>query len=338
MARPTQFIAGVPESITDYLRMESQIRQFREMGDLENALALERLMGQRMFDPEAVARSRELMDFRPDLPRPDEGAAYRFRTGLTEDLPAPEVDLVGDQMLQDVGRSYDSLASGRLRNLNNQRTGLIDAARQNIFEAAAARRGETSFRDPLPLSKEERLLQQAGEVIDRRQLPVRGSMQDRLSPNSSSDLANIATAAAIIGGVGGLAGSTIRGLGRGPAVTARAPELDYPELQQFPDVPMMEEEVPVPQETFSTPEMPSMDDMLGVFDTADLVAESRPIPDSTPRVEQLTPEEIAMLRPQVISIRDAKTGQAVNSFYPPESEEYKREQRMKQRYPQLRMR
>ena len=84
--------------------------------------------------------------------------------------------------------------------------------------------------------------------------------------------------------------------------------------------------------------------------TADLVAESRPIPEDTPMIAieeavasaprpgRLTPEEIAALRGQVVDIRDAATGAPMDSFYPPESEEYKREQRMKLMYPQLRRR
>jgi hypothetical protein len=119
---------------------------------------------------------------------------------------------------------------------------------------------------------------------------------------------------------------------------ASDPLMDY----VAPNVDMLPvDDMPIPQERFAPVTLSDEDMGLTDFspmDTADLVAESRPIPASTPSVmpEMLTPEEIAALRGQVVSIRDAKTGQAMDSFYPPESEEYKREQRMKLRYPQMR--
>lgn len=121
------------------------------------------------------------------------------------------------------------------------------------------------------------------------------------------------------------------------------PMADLPAIDPAP-LPMPEPEEPTISDiTFEDP-----------MATADLVAESRPIPDSTPMAlireaiaaeraaqaapARLSPEEIAALRGQVVDIRDAATGAAMDSFYPPESEEYKAEQRMKLMYPQLRRR
>jgi hypothetical protein len=160
----------------------------------------------------------------------------------------------------------------------------------------------------------------------------------------------MATAAAILGaaGMGGMMSDTIGRFQGDDASVANAPAPEMPmesdPLMDFvaPDVDMLPvDDMPIPQERIAPVTLSDADMGLTDFspmDTADLVAESRPIPASTPSVmpEMLTPEEIAALRGQVVSIRDAKTGQAMDSFYPPESEEYKREQRMKLRYPQMR--
>ena len=166
---------------------------------------------------------------------------------------------------------------------------------------------------------------------------------------------NLGRAAALLG-AGGLAGIIAETSGRmqgsPPGIVdmesvAMAPELamDDPEMAMPDPAP-----VPVPVEE---PELGDIEfeDPMG---TADLVAESRPIPDSTPMalireaiaaeraaqapVGRLTPQEIAALRSQVVDIRDAQTGMAMDSFYPPDSEEYKAEQRMRLMYPQLRRR
>lgn len=300
------FPIRAPRMIGNMLDMEDAAMALRNAGRIDEADALEAMIRAASFDPESVAISRLLREFRPDIPRTDLTAPRRFLHGLrSEDLPVPMVDLVGDQALQKAGRSYDSLVSGRINNLNNQPVQLNDIARRNI-ELAAERSRMTG---------------------------------------ADGEYENLATAGVLAGAATGLVAPALARMGgiAPEPVEAISPELDYPELEQaaelsLPDVPIMEPDVVVPEERFSEPDMPSMEDMVGVFDTADLVAESRPIPDSTPRVERLTPEEIDMLRSQVISIRDAQTGQAMDSFYPPESEEYKREQRMKQLYPQLRMR
>jgi hypothetical protein len=115
-------------------------------------------------------------------------------------------------------------------------------------------------------------------------------------------------------------------------------EVDIPDVDLLPvdDVPVTDDFVPQEVPMPMPEELALMED--DPMATADLVGESRPIPASTPKVETLTPEEIEALRSQVVSIRDAQTGQAMDSFYPPESEEYKAEQRMKKMYPQLRSR
>jgi hypothetical protein len=144
-----------------------------------------------------------------------------------------------------------------------------------------------------------------------------------------------------VGGLGGMIAASDANL-RGPAEMASMADMPpevaaQPSLEDIvasmPDVSMEDNYEPVvadmPMPT--PPDMPMPDS----FSTADLVAESRPLPASTPR---LTAEEIDALRSQVVDIRDAATGQAMDSFYPPESEEYKAEQRAKKRYPQMRMR
>jgi hypothetical protein len=206
--------------------------------------------------------------------------------------------------------SFNQLASGRTLNLRNQNTDLNRIRRDDILSAAQ-------------------------EGIDRAA--------------AAQQAERMATAAAIAGaaGLGGMIAETTGRLpGDGPSV-ANAPAPEMPEsdpLMDFvaPEVDMLPvDDMPIPQERIAPVTLSDADMGLTDFspmDTADLVAESRPIPASTPSVmpERLTPEEIAALRGQVVSIRDAKTGQAMDSFYPPESEEYKREQRMKLRYPQMR--
>jgi hypothetical protein len=150
------------------------------------------------------------------------------------------------------------------------------------------------------------------------------------------------TAAAIAGaaGLGGMIAETTGRLPGDAAGVANAPAPDPLMDYVAPEVDMLPvDDMPIPQEQFAPVQLPEMGlTDFSPMETADLVAEQRPIPASTPTAmpEMLTPEEIAALRGQVVSIRDAKTGQAMDSFYPPESEEYKREQRMKLRYPQMR--
>ena len=163
---------------------------------------------------------------------------------------------------------------------------------------------------------------------------------------------NLGRSVALLG-AGGLAGMIADSSGR---MRGSPPGMrDMESVAMAPEIAMGDYEEPMPP--MEEPELGDIayDDPMA---TADLVAESRPIPDSTPmalireaiaaeRAAQaappaapgrLTPQEIAALRGQVVDIRDAATGAPMDSFYPPESEEYKAEQRMKLMYPQLRRR
>lgn len=222
-----------------------------------------------------------------------------------------------EDMGQEIGksvRSYEGLRSGRTANLRNQ-----PHAGSAGMELRAA----------------------AEEAIRGRQ--------------EAAASEGLGRAAALLG-AGGLAGmiadSTTRMRPSPPGIedfageAMDAPLEDLPQIEPSPmAMPSMEEPVDLGDLTYEDP-----------MGTADLVAESRPIPDSTPMslireaiaaerasqapapVGRLTPQDIAALRSQVVDIRDAQTGAAMDSFYPPESEEYKAEQRMKLMYPQLRRR
>lgn len=222
-----------------------------------------------------------------------------------------------EDMGQDIGksvRSYEGLRSGRTANLRNQ-----PHAGSAGMELRAA----------------------AEEAIRSRQ-------QSAASENLGRSVALL--------GAGGLAGMI--------ADTATRMQSSPPGIEDFAgeamDEPMADlpaiDPAPLPM---PEPEDPTISDITfeDPMGTADLVAESRPIPDSTPMAlireaiaaeraaraappapARLSPEEIAALRGQVVDIRDAATGAAMDSFYPPESEEYKAEQRMKLMYPQLRRR
>jgi hypothetical protein len=279
---------------------------------MDDADIMEAALRSVSFDPDSIdtVRIRELANFNPPISRdPDIGVA--LRGFANQDIPAPSATSFED-MAQDMDqsvRNYNWMRSDRARGMKNQWRGDIggrdirNAAQEGIDRAAAATQAE-----------------------------------------------RMATAAAIAGaaGMGGMIAETMGRLpGDGPSVAnAPAPEMpmESDPLMDFvaPDVDMLPvDDMPIPEERFAPVTLSDADMGLTDFspmDTADLVAESRPIPASTPSVmpEMLTPEEIAALRGQVVSIRDAKTGQAMDSFYPPESEEYKREQRMKLRYPQMR--
>jgi len=227
-----------------------------------------------------------------------------------EVLPQRSFEDMGQEIGKSV-RSHEGLLSGRTANLRNQ-----PYARPAGAELRAA----------------------AEEAI-------RGRQQSAASEN-------LGRSAALLG-AGGLAGMI--------ADTAGRMQQSPPGIQDFASEAMDDSALlpdPAPM-AMPEPEEPTIGDITfeDPMDTANLVAESRPIPDSTPvalireaiaaeRAAQvappatgrLSPQEIAALRGQVVDIRDAATGQAMDSFYPPESEEYKAEQRMRLMYPQLRRR
>jgi len=301
-----------PRTIVEALRMADSAAAARAAGRMDDADVMEAALRSVSFDPDSIdtVRIRELANFDPPVYRdPDIGVA--LRGFANQDIPAPSATSFED-MAQDMDqsvRNYNWMRSNRAGGMKNQWRGDIggrdirNAAQEGIDRAAAAQQAE-----------------------------------------------RMATAAAIAGaaGMGGMIAETAGRLpGDGPSVAnAPAPEMpmESDPLMDFvaPDVDMLPvDDMPIPEERFAPVTLSEAEMGLTDFspmDTADLVAEQRPIPASTPSVmpEMLTPEEIAALRGQVVSIRDAKTGQAMDSFYPPESEEYKREQRMKLRYPQMR--
>ena len=301
-----------PRTIVEALKMAESAAAFRAAGRMDDADIVEAALRSVSFDPDSIdtVRIRELANFDPPVSRdPDIGVA--LRGFANQDIPAPSATSFED-MAQDIDqsvRNYNWMRSNRAGGMKNQWRGDIggrdirNAAQEGIDSAAAATQAE-----------------------------------------------RMATAAAIAGaaGMGGMMSDTIGRFQGDDASVANAPAPEMPmesdPLMDFvaPDVDMLPvDDMPIPQERIAPVNLSDADMGLTDFspmDTADLVAESRPIPASTPSVmpEMLTPEEIAALRGQVLSIRDAKTGQAMDSFYPPESEEYKREQRMKLRYPQMR--
>lgn len=297
-----------PRTIVEALKLADSAAAARAAGLMDEADIMEAALRSVAFDPESVGIVRALRGFDPPVAR-EPNVGVTLRGFANQDIPAPSATSFED-MAQDIGRSvrsYEGLLSGRTARLRNQQLAgpagseLRAAAQEGIDRAAAATQRE-----------------------------------------------RMATAAAIAGaaGLGGMIADTA---GRFPsnvpiAANALAPE-DDPMMEYVPpEVDMLPvDDAPIPEERFSPVALSDSDMGLTDFspmDTADLAAEQRPLPESTPTVmpETLTPEEIAALRGQVVSIRDAKTGQAMDSFYPPESEEYKREQRMKLRYPQLRSR
>jgi hypothetical protein len=299
------------------LQMQDAAAALRAAGRMDSADAVEAALRSVSFDPESMGVVQALRGFDPPVSQdPDIGMSLR---GLsTQDIPAMEptsfppylTGMKNRPAYESSNNAFMGLQSGKSFNLPNMRTPINEIRRDDILRAAQ-------------------------EGID--------------SAAAAQQAERMATAAAIAGaaGLGGMMSDTIGRFQGDDASVANAPAPDMPEsdpLMDFvaPDVDMLPvDDMPIPEERFAPVTLSDADMGLTDFspmDTADLVAESRPIPASTPSVmpEMLTPEEIAALRGQVVSIRDAKTGQAMDSFYPPESEEYKREQRMKLRYPQMR--
>jgi hypothetical protein len=314
-----------PRTIVEALKMADSAAAARAAGRMDDADIMEAALRSVSFDPDSIdtVRIRELANFNPPVSRdPDIGVTLR---GLAnQDIPAMEptsfppylTGMKNRPAYESSNNAFMGLQSGRSFNLPNMRTPINEIRRDDILRAAQ-------------------------EGIDRAA--------------AAQQAERMATAAAIAGaaGLGGMIAESVGRLPGDDASVANAPAPDMPPeppmpgsdpLMDFvaPDVEMLPvDDMPIEEEKFSPVTLSDAEMGLTDFspmDTADLVAESRPIPASTPTVmpETLTPEEIAALRGQVVSIRDAKTGQAMDSFYPPESEEYKREQRMKLRYPQMR--
>lgn len=297
-----------PRTIVEALKMADSAAAARAAGRLDDADIMEAALRSVSFDPESIGIVQALRGFDPPLARePNIGVALRGMAN--QDIPLPSATAYED-MAQDIDqsvRNYNWMRSNRTGGLKNQWRGDIggrairDAAQEGIASAAAAREAEGMARAAAAAGA----LGLGGMIAETN---------SRMAPPEKPMVAEE------------------------PAMPASDPLMDY----VAPDVEMLPvDDMPIPEERFAPVTLSDAEMGLTDFspmDTADLVAESRPIPMSTPTVqpETLTPEEIAALRGQVVSIRDAKTGQAMDSFYPPESEEYKREQRMKLRYPQLR--
>lgn len=227
-----------------------------------------------------------------------------------------------EDMGQDIGksvRSYEAMRSGRTANLLNQ-----------PHAGAAGRELRAAAEEAIQSAREASAAEQLGR-------------------------------AAATAGAAGLTGMVAESLGR---MTPSAPGIrmaqsEAVDMEPLPDYAMESADASDPIRDAAMDLDPAQIDLLrdDPMATADLAAEQRPIPDSTPMAlireaiaaeraaapvpppaPRLTPEEIDALRGQVVDIRDAATGAPMDSFYPPESEEYKREQRLKLQYPRLRRR
>lgn len=237
-----------------------------------------------------------------------------------EVLPQRTFEDMGQEIGKSV-RSYEGLRSGRTANLRNQ----PHAANAGMELRLAAE-------DAIQSAREARAAEQMGRAAATVGAGGLAAMiadsMDRMAP-SAPGIDDLTSEAVDMEPVADM-GMTARAATVEDPIRAAAMDLDPTQVDFLRDDPMA---------------------------TADLVAESRPIPDDTPMAaiaeavaseprvvkkttvtSTLSPGEIDALRGQVVDIRDAATGAAMDSFYPPESEEYKREQRMKLMYPQLRRR
>jgi hypothetical protein len=253
-----------PRTVVEMLQMQDAAAALRAAGRMDSADAVESALRSVSFDPESMGVVQALRGFDPPVSRdPDIGMSLR---GLsTQDIPAMEpTSFPGYTRGLDYDKSnssFNQLASGRTLNLRNQNTDLNRIRRDDILTAAQ-------------------------EGIDRAA--------------AATQAERMATAAAILGaaGLGGMIAETTGRLpGDGPSV-ANAPAPEMPEsdpLMDFvaPDVDMLPvDDMPSPQEriapvTLSDAEMGLTD--FSPMDTADLVAESRPIPASTPAVAMELP-------------------------------------------------
>jgi len=293
-----------PRTMAEFLDMQDAAAAMRAAGRATDEIDAALASARRSFDPNSLSISQMLRGMRNE-------PMDAMPTIPLNALDVPPVAPMMDDMsaANKANSSYQALRSGRTLNLRNQNTDINRIRQDDILTAA-----QDSIRGHQEAA--------AAEAMAR----------------------NLAGAAALGGGV--MVGESLsRGYNDGPTTAdvpreelSRPMDVDLPDVDLLPvdDVPVTDDfvprEVPMPMPE----ELALMED--DPMATANLVEESRPIPASTPKVERLTPEEIEALRSQVVSIRDAQTGQAMDSFYPPESEEYKAEQRMKKMYPQLRRR
>ena len=255
-----------PASIRELLKMEESARAFRAAGRLDSAFqvedALRNAMRSSSLDGPSMNIHRALRSMESER-MPDMQLAPQSLEGLDIPSAGPMFDDMSGA--NKANSSYQALRSGRTLNLRNQNTPLNQIRRDDILTAA---------QDSITGMQEA----EAAEAMARR----------------------LAGAAAVGGGL--MIGDTLTGgaSSRQPT-TANMPQ----ELEQASD-PMAEE---YPPETAAPPELsdfmasdvellpvedaPTVDDFAASpmdltpddpFATADLAMESRPLPESTPRV------------------------------------------------------
>jgi hypothetical protein len=317
-----------PRTIEEFLRLVDSADGLRGAGRSADTADAALDAARASFDPDSIRISQLLREMERDAARMGpQASSGEFHPNAwpagTESWAAAPTMFDDMSAANKANNSFQALQSGRTLNLRNQNTPMNQMRRDDILTAA--------------------------------QDSIRGQQQALASEN-------LGRAGAALG-AGGLAAMIAESSGRMAEPVAMAPtdmpavadameeptDRGWMEELQLPDVPIMEPDV------VTTDDFPAIKNIARDLEaeqmdllnddpmaTADLVQESRPLPGSMPTVRnqpgRLTPEEIAMLRSQVVAIRDAQTGQAMDSFYPPESEEYKAEQRAKQMYPQLRRR
>ena len=254
-----------PRTVVEMLQMQDAAAALRAAGRMDSADAVEAALRSVSFDPESMGVVQALRGFDPPVSRdPDIGVTMR---GLSnQDIPAMEPTSFPSYNrgldYDKSNSSFNQLASGRTLNLRNQNTDLNRIRRDDILSAAQ-------------------------EGIDRAA--------------AATQAERMATAAAIAGaaGLGGMMSDTVGRFQGDDASVANAPAPDMPmesdPLMDFvaPDVDMLPvDDMPIPEERFAPVALSDAEMGLTDFspmDTADLVAEQRPIPASTPAVAMELP-------------------------------------------------
>jgi hypothetical protein len=247
-----------PASIRELLRMEEAASAARAAGRMDSAFQIEDALRNAMrssnFDGPSMEISRALRSMESErMP------AMQLAPQSLEGLDVPGVAPMLDDMsaANKANNSFQALRSGRTLNLRNQNTPLNQIRRDDILTAA---------QDSIAGMQEA----EAAEAMARR-----------------------AAGAAAVGG-GLMIGDTLtRGAtSRQPGTASLPPELEQavdqmaapPELSDFmaPDVELLPvEDAPTVDDFAASPMDLTPDDP---FATADLAMESRPLPESTPRV------------------------------------------------------
>ena len=246
-----------PRTIVEMLQMQDAAQALRSAGRMDAADAVEQAVRSASFDPDSVGVVEALRGFNPPVAG-DPSLNVTLRNLASQDIAAPEpVSFPGYARGTDYDKanaSFNKLRSGSMFNLRNQDT-------------------------PLNRIRQDDILTAAQEGIDRAA--------------AAQQAERMATAAAIIGaaGMGGMMSDTVGRFKGDDTSIANAPAPDYPvsdPLMDYvgPDVPLDPvDDPPIPQERaiqMSEPDLGLTD--FSPMDTADLAAEQRPLPDSTPEV------------------------------------------------------